>query len=253
MPFDPDLWARKKNKDRNDPNLRERGKELTAKITGFLAPLGFSETTYHSAWYKPLDCGLVVAIHNLTNERNATVKVNVHLPAGAGETDFGRPLLEGCLVGVIADTWTRRLPERIGIYSQKAEEREKVRCPHCGGYMVERTVRKQGASHHGEIFLGCINYPDCRGIRADWKSTIADDEGKWVDIQCPECARPLAIRYTKTGPNAGRRFYGCTGYPKDCKTIVGEEEAMALKMMPRREPPQQPDGGFDFTKLTKKP
>ena len=36
---------------------------------------------------------------------------------------------------------------------------------------------------------------------------------------CPQCGKPMALRTAKTGRNAGRQFWGCTGYP-DCKGIV---------------------------------
>jgi four helix bundle suffix protein len=34
--------------------------------------------------------------------------------------------------------------------------------------------------------------------------------------QCPRCGKPMALRTAKTGPHAGRQFWGCTAYP-DCK------------------------------------
>jgi len=37
--------------------------------------------------------------------------------------------------------------------------------------------------------------------------------------QCPQCGKPMALRTAKTGPHAGRQFWGCTGYP-DCKGVV---------------------------------
>ena len=33
---------------------------------------------------------------------------------------------------------------------------------------------------------------------------------------CPLCDRPMALRTARKGPNAGRQFWGCSGYP-DCK------------------------------------
>ena len=30
---------------------------------------------------------------------------------------------------------------------------------------------------------------------------------------CPNCGKPLVLRTAKKGPNAGNRFYGCSGYP----------------------------------------
>ena len=31
---------------------------------------------------------------------------------------------------------------------------------------------------------------------------------------CPQCGKPLVLRTAKTGKNAGRQFWGCSGYPK---------------------------------------
>lgn len=33
---------------------------------------------------------------------------------------------------------------------------------------------------------------------------------------CPECGKPMARRQARSGKNAGKAFWGCTGYP-DCK------------------------------------
>jgi uncharacterized paraquat-inducible protein A len=39
-------------------------------------------------------------------------------------------------------------------------ERQKSRCPRCGSTLIERTN-----SRTGESFMGCSNYPQCRGTR----------------------------------------------------------------------------------------
>jgi len=36
---------------------------------------------------------------------------------------------------------------------------------------------------------------------------------------CPQCGKPTVLRTAKTGPNAGRQFWGCTKFP-DCKGTV---------------------------------
>ncbi len=36
---------------------------------------------------------------------------------------------------------------------------------------------------------------------------------------CPNCGKPMVLRTAKAGKNAGRQFWGCTGYP-DCKGTV---------------------------------
>ncbi|MES3008417.1 MAG: NERD domain-containing protein [Pseudomonadota bacterium] len=35
---------------------------------------------------------------------------------------------------------------------------------------------------------------------------------------CPRCGSALIIRVTKSGPNMGEKFWGCTGYPK-CRAV----------------------------------
>lgn len=35
---------------------------------------------------------------------------------------------------------------------------------------------------------------------------------------CPECDKPMTRRKARTGKNAGKEFWGCTGYP-DCKGV----------------------------------
>ncbi len=34
--------------------------------------------------------------------------------------------------------------------------------------------------------------------------------------ECPECGQPMRQRLAKAGRNAGKPFWGCTGFP-DCK------------------------------------
>lgn len=36
---------------------------------------------------------------------------------------------------------------------------------------------------------------------------------------CPQCGKPMALRTAQKGKNAGKQFWGCTGYPA-CKGVV---------------------------------
>ena len=36
---------------------------------------------------------------------------------------------------------------------------------------------------------------------------------------CPQCGKPTVLRTAKTGPNAGKQFWGRTSYP-GCKGVV---------------------------------
>jgi len=37
--------------------------------------------------------------------------------------------------------------------------------------------------------------------------------------QCPQCGKPMVLRTAQKGKNAGKQFWGCSGYP-DCKGVV---------------------------------
>ena len=39
---------------------------------------------------------------------------------------------------------------------------------------------------------------------------------------CPNCGKSMALRKAVTGKNAGKEFWGCTGYP-ECKEIINVE------------------------------
>ena len=41
---------------------------------------------------------------------------------------------------------------------------------------------------------------------------------------CPTCDAQMILRTAKRGPNAGGQFWGCSGYPKKCKTTVALEQ-----------------------------
>lgn len=36
---------------------------------------------------------------------------------------------------------------------------------------------------------------------------------------CPQCGKPMVLRTAKKGGNAGKQFWGCTGYP-ECKGVA---------------------------------
>ena len=53
---------------------------------------------------------------------------------------------------------TKRIEHRN---QQKAEDQNYPPCPQCGGTLVLRTARS--GPNAGEQFLGCSNYPQCKG------------------------------------------------------------------------------------------
>ena len=220
------------------PGEKERGRKLREEVEVFLSERGFSRPV-HWGWSKPLECGLILVVSDFLDHKNAKVHVEVQYPNPQANNGIGMKVFESHTVSVLSTTWRVRLDERLAVFKEKADSASKIKCPHCGSFMAEREVKKDGP-HLGEKFYGCVHYPDCKGIRAEWKTTFADDEGKRLEINCPDCEKPLAIRYAKRGMNVGERFYGCTGYPA-CQRVVSQEEAMALKMMQSERPkPEDP-------------
>ena len=65
-------------------------------------------------------------------------------------------------------------------------------------------AEEQKAQHTGE--LHAKQYP------------LIQLDGTWV---CPQCGGQLVLRTAKTGPDAGRPFWGCSNYP-ECRFIYQE-------------------------------
>lgn len=55
--------------------------------------------------------------------------------------------------------------------------------------------------------------------RASDQSDGADTSDKTKAPACPKCGKPMALRTAQKGKNAGKQFWGCTGYP-ECKKIA---------------------------------
>jgi len=53
-------------------------------------------------------------------------------------------------------------------------------------------------------------------LRAEQREAV--EAAKPPPPVCPACGKPMMIRKAKTGPNTGKKFWGCTGYPA-CKAI----------------------------------
>ena len=74
-----------------------------------------------------------------------------------------------------------------------------VKCPKCGGAIVERKTRR------GRTFYGCKNYPDCD--YTTWDTPLQD--------KCPECGSFMLKHHYKNG----RTLTYCSN--DDCKTREG--------------------------------
>ena len=108
-------------------------------------------------------------------------------------------------------TWTPVVKDLYGPFSESVreaianaprvprdqldEETDEV-CDSCGKPMVIKSGR------FGR-FLSCSGFPDCRNSRP----LVAR-----IGVDCPECGSDLVERKQKG--KGGRRFYGCSGYPK---------------------------------------
>lgn len=182
------------------------------------------------SWVRKLECGLWLTIRSRVYLNPPKLLIEINYP-NIQTGGAGKMAMPSVYASLQSDQWEEKLETKMVVIVHQVEDIGKMRCPHCGGYMAERTVKKEG-DLKGKKFWGCLSYPDCKGIRAEWKQMVADDEGKTVqNLICPECKAPMAIRYAKKpGPNQGKRFFGCTRYP-DCKRIVEKEEAMALRLM----------------------
>ncbi len=82
------------------------------------------------------------------------------------------------------------------------------KCPQCGADMIIR-YSKSGA------FLGCVNYPDCKGLLPMPGEEKDDEDGEEEEApQCPRCGEATIKKRSRFG-----EFYACTQYP-DCKQTV---------------------------------
>jgi len=96
-----------------------------------------------------------------------------------------------------------------------------VNCPKCGKpLLIKRSKR-------GE-FLGCSGYPGCRfasnfertesGAVKIKESSAKRVEKKETGLACPQCGKPLLVKWSRSG-----QFLGCSGYP-GCKFTANFEQ-----------------------------
>jgi len=105
-------------------------------------------------------------------------------------------------------------------------------CPECGKPMVVKRGR-------GGLFLGCPDYPQCRGTSALSEQDFPDPVPTYET--CERCGRPLLLRWGKYG-----RFLGCSGFPRCRNTRQLSVPGSGARVVPC------PRKGCDGT-LVKKP
>ena len=81
------------------------------------------------------------------------------------------------------------------------------KCPVCGSDLVLR-YSKTGA------FLGCSNYPECKGLMPLPGEGTDDGETDGEPVNCPTCGKLMLLKSSRYG-----KFYACSGYP-DCTTTA---------------------------------
>lgn len=82
--------------------------------------------------------------------------------------------------------------------------------------MIARTINmlNHQMETQGEIFQ------KEGGFREKLTALRVDSRAKQEDAPiCSDCGKPMARRTAKNGKNAGKAFWGCTGYP-DCRGIM---------------------------------
>ena len=89
------------------------------------------------------------------------------------------------------------------------------KCEKCGSAMVLRRGR------FGP-FLACSAYPNCRntkkiGIDKEGRITVTKKPDQILDVPCPQCGKPLAVKDGRYG-----EFTACSAYP-ECKYIKLKE------------------------------
>nr|WP_184747893.1 type I DNA topoisomerase [Spirochaeta isovalerica] len=132
----------------------------------------------------------------------------------------------------VIDEFYKPFVDRLDEAMEKAEplkgrdyEGEET-CPVCGGSLVIR-YSKSGA------FLGCKNYPECKGLLPMPGGEVDEDEDgsvEAVDVDCPECGKPMILKTSRYG----KKFYACTGYP-ECKTTLSADKEGKPVEMPKIE------------------
>ncbi len=115
-------------------------------------------------------------------------------------------------------TFQTNLKEFIGKEGTgKIAEPTSIKCPECKKHYLAIRFSKNGE------FLGCLGYPECKyttNFTRDEEGKIQivqTEKPKELDMQCPNCGRPLVERIGKFGP-----FKACSGYP-ECKYIHQEK------------------------------
>jgi DNA topoisomerase-1 len=139
---------------------------------------------------------------------------------------------------------TLPMPEEAAAIKELQEKTKDERCPLCGKPMEVKRGRFG-------FFLGCSDYPKCKGIAKIWNKT---------GFKCPACkespersGNPGDI-VEKKGRGRGKPFYACTRYP-DCTFVMNKkpesEEDLRNAYENWKANPPKPNGRGRYAKKKK--
>ena len=61
-------------------------------------------------------------------------------------------------------------------------------------------------------------------LRLEQRKALTEEKAQETPPpNCPACGKPMTLRKAKSGPNSGKKFWGCSGYPA-CKAIQEIED-----------------------------
>jgi DNA topoisomerase-1 len=224
-------WARERIPDLVDP-------AFTARVEEDLDKVADGQENAHAMLRRFAD-GFLPAVDQAVKAGRMKVEGPPPEPTGEICPDCGGPLVKragpfGPFVSCGNYPECKYKPPKV--QPQAPAGAEAPPCPNCGGSMVLRQAFRGRA--RGNSFWGCANYPSCKGIVSlDGKESKAETPADAAltalagRTPCPNCGKPMTVRMARKGPNAGKPFLGCTGYPK-CKTAVTIAEAEVAATIP---------------------
>lgn len=139
---------------------------------------------------------------------------------------------------------TLPMPEEAAKIKELEEKTKNEKCPLCGKPMKVKRGRFG-------YFLGCIDYPKCKGISRIWNKT---------GFVCPLCLDVPERKNNpgdvveKRGRGRGKPFWACTRWP-DCNFIINKKPETEKELMELykqwKEKPKEKISKKSFKKKTK--
>jgi four helix bundle suffix protein len=91
-----------------------------------------------------------------------------------------------------------------------------VTVANCQIVLIRRTIKMLA----GQLQTQVEKFGQTGGFREKLTEIRVEARAKQQNAPaCPNCGKPMTIRKASTGKNAGKEFWGCTGYP-DCRGVA---------------------------------